>query len=278
MESGPRRTRTRARWLWAVVAASFVPAAYFGLMQAHEDRVVDDYLRERGLIGLPANEATALRVSHTVRADFETDSSKWKSYRLAERPFLRRGTEWLLHAREGWCGEGTRVMVNLMGRLGIDATRVTLYDSRLRGMHTLVSVRVDGRERLVDSINTPDDLNAYLDRAALSTANFRVLHYNDDIVVRHALGAALSVRDTAAADSDRTAFFTEYCSYSYEAVPLTKLFARAGFDWRVLNLTRPPRWVSSLAEKPRAIKAVVSLALALVFDAALLLASRGRAD
>lgn len=278
MEAGsPGRTRTRARWLWAVVAASFVPAVVFGCLQAREDGVVDGYLREHGLTGLPANEATALRVSHAVRADFETDSSKWKAYKLAGRPFLRRDTEWLLRAREGWCGEGTRVMVSLMGRLGIDATRVTLYDSRLRGMHTLVAIRVGGRERLVDSINTPDDLNAYLDRAALSTANFRVLHYDDDIIVRHALGAALASRDTAGTDPDREEFFREYCSYSYEAIPVTKLLARVGLDWRVLNLTRPPNWISNLAEKPRAIKAVVSLALALVLDAALLLAFRARA-
>jgi len=248
-----------------------------GYMQVHEDQVVDRYLRERGLVGLPVSEATALRVSHVVRADFEVDSSKWKSYKLAERPFFRRGTEWLLGAREGWCGEGTRVLVNLLGRMGFDATRVTLYDSHLQAMHTLVSIRVGGKERLVDSINTPPELNAFLDRVALSTENFRVLHYTDDIVARHAQAAEMSVRDTVEADPYRDEFFRQYCSYSYEAFPVTKLLTHAGIDWRVLNLSRPPRWVSSLAEKPRAIKAVVSLALALVLDAALIVAFRARA-
>jgi hypothetical protein len=266
------------RWLLAVVAASFAPAIVFACLQVHENGVVDGYLREHGLLGLPANEATALRVSHAVRADFETDSSKWKAYRLAGRPFLRRDAEWLLRAREGWCGEGTRVLVNLLGRLGIDGTRVALYDLRLRAMHTLVSIRVGGRERLVDSINTPDSLNAYLDRAALSTANFRVLHYTDDIVARHAIGAQLATRDTAATDPERDAFFSEYSLYSYEAIPLSKLLTRAGIDWRVLNRHRPPHWVSSLAEKPRAIKAIVSLVLALILDAALLLKIRARTD
>lgn len=276
IEAGPRRTRNRARWVWAVVAASLVPAVLFAVLQERENRVVDGYLREHGLAGLPADEATALRVSHAVRADFETDSTKWKSYTLAGRPFLRRDAAWLLRAREGYCGEGTRVMVNLLARLGIDATRVTLYDARLRGMHTLVSVRIDGKERLIDSINTPDALHEYIERAALSTANFRVLHYTDDIVQRHAIGAQLARRDTAATDSLRDAFFRDYCLYSYEAVPLSKLLTKAGIDWRVLNLGRPPGWISSLAEKPRAIKAVASLLAALVFDAALLLAFRGR--
>ena len=83
MGTGPVRTRTRVRWAWALVAASLVPAVVFGFLQAGEDRAVDRYLRERGLMGLPANEATALRVSRAVRADFETDSSKWKAYTLA---------------------------------------------------------------------------------------------------------------------------------------------------------------------------------------------------
>lgn len=275
-ETGPRRTRGRSIWVWAVVVASFVPAALLGNMQLHENRVVDEYLREHGLVGLPVNETTALRVSRVVRADFEVDSSKWKAYKLAERPFFRRSTEWLLTAREGWCGEGTRVLVNLLGRMGFDATRVTLYDSRLQAMHTLVSIRIDGKERLVDSINTPPEVNEFLERVALSTASFRVLHYTDDIIARHALVAEMSVRDTVEADPQRDAFFAQYCSYSYEALPFSKLFTKAGIDWRVLNLARPPRWISSLAEKPRSIKAVASLAIALVFDAALLLVLRGR--
>lgn len=264
------------RWAWAVVAASLVPAVVFGLMQAGEDRAVDRYLREHGLAGLPATEATALRVSRAVREDFETDSSKWKAYTLAGRPFLRRNTEWLLRAREGWCGEGTRVIVNLLGRLGIDATRVTLYDSRLRGLHTLVSIRIGGKERLVDSINTPDEFNAFIEREELSTANFRLLHYTDDIVARHAIGAGLDAPDSAGTNPAREAFFREFCMYSYEALPFSKLLSKAGIDWRVLNLERPARWISSLAEKPRAIKAVASLMVALVFDAALLLVVRGR--
>ena len=276
IEAGPRRARKGARWLWVVVAATFVPAVYFGALQERENRAVDRYLREHGLAGLPVSHATALRVSHAVRADFQTDSSKWKAYTLTGRPFLRRDVEWLLRAREGCCGEGTRVMVNLLGRLGFDATRVTLYDSRLRGLHTLVSIRVGGKERLVDSINTPDDLNAFIEREELSTASFPVLHYADDIVVRHTMGAELAARDTTETDPVRDMFFREFCTYSYEAIPLSKLLTKAGIDWRVLNLARPARWISSLAEKPRSIKAVASLMAALVLDAALLLALRGR--
>lgn len=271
------RSRGGAMAWTAVVLASLVPAAAFGVLQLREDAAVARYLREKGLAALPPTEATALRVSQAVRADFEVDAARWRALDLAQRPFLRHDTEWLLRVREGYCGEGTRVMVNLLGRLGVDATRVTLYDDRLQGLHTLVSIRTDGHERLVDSINTPESLNAFLNRTPISTADFGLLHYTDDIVARHAFARASTSPDTAGADAARAAFFHTYPLYSYEAFPLTKLLTRAGLDWRVLHLSRPPRWVSGLAEKPRAIAAVAALGLALAFDAALFCLVRARA-
>lgn len=267
-------TGGRAIGFAAVLVVSFVPAALFGLAQLREDVALDHYLRQRGLAGLPVSAATALRVSQAVRADFEIDPARWKALDLARRPFLRHDTAWLLRAREGLCGEGTRVLVNLLGRLGFDATRVTLYDAHLQAVHTLVSVRLDGRERLVDSINTPEELNAFLARAAVSTEDFRLLHYTDDLLARLEFGRSLAARDTAPVDSARTAFFGYFRAYSYEALPVTKLLTRAGLDWRVFNLERPARGLSALAEKPRAIAALLWLALALAFDVALLLVLR----
>jgi hypothetical protein len=263
-------------WPWAVVAASLLPAAAFGLLQLREGAAVDRYLRSRGVAGLPVNRATALQVSHAVRADFEVDPTKWKALDYGRRPFLRRDTESLLRVREGECGQGTRVLVNLLERLGFDATRLTLYDTHLQSAHTLVSIRLAEGELLVDSINTPAEMNAFLDRAGLSTQDFLLLHYTDDIESRHRFARELAARDTGAVDSTRTAFFDRYRVYSYEALPLTKLLTRAGVDVRVFNLARPARWISSLAEKPRAILGVMCLALALAFDAALLLALRAR--
>jgi hypothetical protein len=272
--------RGRTIGLAALVAASLVPAALFGVAQLREDADVDRYLRDRGLAGLPSTRETALRVSQAVRADFETDAGKWKSLDLARRPFLRHDTAFLLRAREGLCGEGTRVLVSLLARLGFDATRVTLYDAHLQAVHTLVSVRLGARELLVDSINTPEEMNAFLSRADLSTADFRLLHYTDDLLARLEFSRALAAQDTARTaappDSVRAAFFGYFRAYSYEALPVTKLLTRAGFDWRVFNLERPARVVSVLAERPRAIAATAWLAFALVFDAVLLLAVRAR--
>jgi len=269
--------RGRPIALAVAVAASFVPATLFGVAQLREDAAVDAWLRSRGLAGLPATHETALRVSRAVRAEFETDAAKWTTLDLAKRPFLRHDTAFLLRAREGLCGEGTRVLVNLLARLGLDATRLTLYDAHLQAVHTLVSIRTGGRERLVDSINTPPELNAFLERAELSTADFRLLHYTDDLLARLEFSRALAARDTAPADSARAAFLGYFRAYSYEALPVTKLLTRAGLDWRVFNLERPSRWVSALAEKPRAVAALAWLAIALVVDAALLCFARARA-
>lgn len=279
MASVPGGARGRTIGIVAVLVASLVPAAWFALQQRNEDAVVDRYLRDRGLAGLPATHETAVRVSQAVRADFESDQSKWKRLDYTRRPFLRRETAWLLGAREGLCGEGTRVIVSLLQRLGFDATRVTLYDRHLQAVHTLVSIQLGGREILVDSINSPDSVNLLLNRGEISTKDFRVVHYSDDILQRVAFGRALAERDTLDADSLRTRFFRVYRVYSYEALPVSKLLTRAGVDWRVFNFARPPRWLSGLAESPRAIKAAGALALAVVFDAALLLAvvARGRA-
>lgn len=274
MAGGPSR---RTIGIAAVLVASLLPAAWFALQQRAEDAVVDRYLREHGLAGLPVSQATAVRVSQAVRADFETDETKWNALDYAHRPFLRRDTAWLLGVREGYCGEGTRVIVCLLQRLGFDATRLTLYDRHLQAVHTLVSVRLGDREVLVDSINSPDSINLLLNRGELSTRDFRVVHYSDDILQRDAFARELAERDTLDADSLRTRFFRLYRVYSYEALPVSKLLTRAGVDWRVFNFARPPRWVSGLAERPREIKAVAWLSLALAFDAALLLAVRSLA-
>lgn len=277
MAGVPGGSPGRSIGLAALLVASFLPAAWFALRQRAEDAAVDRYLRVHGLAGLPVTPATAVRVSQAVRADFQTDESKWRSLDYRHRPFLRRDTAFLLGAREGLCGEGTRVIVNLLQRLGFDATRVTLYGQHLQGLHTLVSIRLGDRELLVDSINSPDSVNRLLNRGDLSTRDFRVASYSGDILERDALTRALAERDTLGADSSRAGFFRVYRAYSYEALPVTKLLARAGLDWRVFNLTRPARGLSSLAEKPRALTAVACFALAVLFDAALLLAWRARA-
>lgn len=277
MSDAPGAARGRTIALAALVVVSLLPAGGYALRLRSERAVVDAYLRERGLAGLPATKETAVRVSQAVRADFEIDESKWRRLDYTKRPFLRRDAGWLLEAREGLCGEGTRVLVALLGRLGFDATRVTLYNRHLQGVHTLVSVKLAGREVFIDSINSPGDFNHLLNARDVSADDFRIVRYSGDILERTASGRAVAARDTGAADPERARFLDLYRAYSYEAIPVSKLAHAAGLDWRVFNFDRPARWVSALAESPRAIMALLWLAIGLAFDAVVLLALRARA-
>ncbi len=240
-----------------IVVASFVPAGYFLARQRQEDEVVRAFIAARGLRGAPATQATALAVSAALRADFEVREQRWTRMSLADRPFLRHDTAWLLEVKEGLCGEGTRVLVVILQEMGFDATRVSLYDRFLRSEHTLASVLIDGREVFVDSINSTDRANSFLATHDISARDFPVTHYAEDIVDRMEAGAELA-RQQRSQEPDYQAFFDKFRLFSYEAVPASKLVSVAGLDWRVFNLRRPSPSVSWLAERPRAILALAS--------------------
>ena len=238
----------------SIVVASFLPSGYFVARQRQEDEAVLAFVAARGLQGAPRTKDTAMAVSRALRAEFEVREERWKKMRLSERPFLRHDTAWLLETKEGLCGEGTRVLVNLLQEMGFDATRVSLYDRFLRSEHTLASVLVDGREVFVDSINSTDNVNAFLGTNDISTRDFPLSHYAEDIVERMEAGAVLAHQQRSQ-EPDYQAFFGKFRLFSYEAVPASKLVSAAGLDWRVFNLRRPSPFVSRLAERPRAIQA-----------------------
>jgi hypothetical protein len=245
-----------------IVVASFVPAGHFLARQRQEDEVVRAFIASRGLQGTVATKERALAVSRALRADFDVREQRWKKLSLADRPFLRHDTAWLLETKEGLCGEGTRALVGILQEMGFDATRVSLYDRFLRSEHTLASVLIDGREVFVDSINSTDRVNTFLGTHDISTRDFPVTHYAEDIVDRMEAGAELA-RQQRSQDPDYQAFFEKFRLFSYEAVPASKLVSVAGLDWRVFNLRRPSPFVSRLAERPRAILALVSASAAL---------------
>lgn len=234
------------------------PTGYYLLRQAEEDRVVRDYLEQNGLAGLPRSKESAVRISQQVRRDFEIDESRFKTLKMATRPFLREDTAFLLRHKEGLCGEGTRVLVNLLLQEGYDATRLTLYDRVLFPAHTLVSVKLGEHEFLLDSINSPGPVNEFLNTRDIATDDFRLLHYSDDLGTRTDAARKLTVERP---DGE---FFNQFWLYSYEAIPYTKLLTKARRDVRVFNLDRPARIMSALAEKPNLIVAVGALLAAVL--------------
>lgn len=259
----------RARYLVLVgglLLAGLVPATYHLLRQIEEDRVVERYLAANGLAGLPVTRDTAIRISDQVRRDFNTDERSFKVLNMTQRPFLREDTGFLLRYKEGLCGEGTRVLVNLLRHAGFDATRITLYDRDLNSAHTLVSIELNGSEFLVDTIKSDPDINAYLRSTEVSPDDFRLLHYSDDYSVR--VGTSWPARMKRPPHR----FFDAYWLYSYEATPYAKLLSKAGMDLRVFNFDRPPAPLSALAEKPRLIMAGAA-SVAALFAVVLVLAT-----
>lgn len=241
-----------ALWLLALL-----PAGYYFHRQADEDRIVRNYLAQNGLAGLPLSRESAVRISQQVRKDFEIDERRFKALNVANRPFLREDTAFLLSHKEGLCGEGARVLVNLLLREGYDATRITLYDRILSSAHTLVSVKLGQREFLLDSINSPEAINGFLNSRDISAEDFHLLHYSDDLGVR----TAFAKQPVKRPDHP---FFNYFWLFSYEAIPYTKLLTKARRDVRVFNFDRPPRMVSALAEKPNLVCAIGALVAAVL--------------
>ncbi len=123
--------------LWIVL---LLPSAYYGFQQTRENEILDNYISENKLVNLPVNKQTAVLVSEQIRKDFNVNENEFVALNLNKRPFLREDTAFLLTYREGVCGfEGTRVIVNLLNRLGFDATRITLYNQQLFNRYKVYS-------------------------------------------------------------------------------------------------------------------------------------------
>lgn len=243
--------------IWAI---TLLPFMYYAYMQVQENMIVDQYLSSAKLVGLPISKETAVRVSNQVRKDFNINESSFGTLNLAERPFLREDVGFLLTHKEGVCGEGTRVIVNLLNRLGFDATRITLYNKQLQSAHTLVSVLIDENEFFVDSINSSAEVNKLLVNTDISTNDFNFLHYTDNLSKRREFVKSSHIDKP----EEYVKFFNNYWLYSYEATPYSKLLIKVGFDMKVLNFDRPNHWLSLIAEKPNSVMLLVTFMASIV--------------
>jgi hypothetical protein len=239
----------RAGSFYVFLVLLVLVGGFFLARDWHEERLIVAYLQNNGLKGVPVSKQTAVRVSDTVRRDFEVDERKWTRLKMDRRPFLREDTGFLLEAREGLCGEGTRVIVNLLLELGFDATRVVLYDRQLNPIHTLVSIVIDGEEYFIDSINSPDDFNNYLRDHQFSAKSFNLISHQEDIID---LRKEIAAKKSRGSEPELEPFWL----YSYEATPVTKVARLMGWQLRAFNHSRPPRLLSALAEKPNLVLAI----------------------
>lgn len=245
--------------IFSIWVLTMIAPIYYAFKQINENKILDQYVSGAKLESNNTALENAILLSTKLRTDFETVESNFKFLDMANRPFLREASDQLLNVKEGQCGEGTRVLVNLLIRLGYNATRVSLYDANLNASHTLVSIIDDGKEYFVDSINTRDNVNHFLNTNQVNSDSFKIVKYGDDVTLRSAESAKLKntqENNLAQIETVEYRFFQRFKYYSYEAIPYTKLFNATGLDTRIMNFDRPPTFLSSLAEKPYAISSL----------------------
>ena len=234
-------------WVMAVL-----PSIYFLNLQRLENSMVDEFILANGLQSADLNKFDAFKVSDAVRSSFEVDEDKFKVMKMNNRPFLRESTLTLLGIKEGLCGEGARVITNILLRLGYNASRITLFNKHLESTHTLVSIQTGGKDILIDSINSQAEVNDFLRNEDISIKDFHILSYTDSFKGRKSFKDARKKAELEIMMRKGmwATFFQKYRLYSYESIPFSKLLTKIGVDSRVLNLQRPARSLSSLAEKP----------------------------
>ena len=256
----------RLRYIYLILGIwliTLLPSFHYLYQQVIEENIIKAYLVDNKLTGMSLSKESAIKVSDQVRSDFNTERGTFKVLDLNKRPFLREDTKLLLTCREGVCGEGTRVLVNLLQKIGYNATRITLYNKVLSPSHTLVSIKLDNKEFLLDSINSSEGINSFLRNNNISTADFDLLHYNNSIRVRDAFTHRQRNKEQPT-DPLQHKFFTQFWLYSYEATPYAKLLTSIGVDIRVFNFDRPSKTISILAEKPNILMAIVSFLASLI--------------
>lgn len=202
-----------------------------------ERRAIENYLSEHKLdLESEVNKKYAVKVADLVRKSFNTNAADWKFYDRSKEPFLRHSVLTLLEHKEGKCGKGTRVLVRLLQTLGFDATRVSLYSKNLsaKESHTLVSIKINGKEYLIDSINSPQELNDFLRNNDVSCADFGISSYSQRFSSQTILHSNLITE--------------QFSIFSYEAIPASKLASKLGMGFRVFNHERPSTTVSYFAE------------------------------
>jgi len=189
----------------------------------------------------------ALIISEIVYKEFNTNPKTWKHFNLITRPFLRNSVLELLSWKEGLCGEGARVIVRLLQKVGFDATRVNLYTPKLGGTgHVVVSVKLNNREFFVDTINSPSWFHKLVKMENIGPDCYSIIHYKQ----------RFEKRRKEKKKEECKMLVKYYPFYSYEAIPFTKLLNFFGLDVYVFNLKRPSKVISYLAESPYLIRGI----------------------
>lgn len=172
------KLRRHALAVWIVVlAAPLSVEAYFQHAEdAYVHAVAERVVRDAHATA-PREQVVALR--DYVRAHVTWEGAPGEN---DPRPFLRATAEETLRSGVGYCGEDSRLFINLARSMGIEAQRVNLYG---RVMHVVAEVELVPHERLIVDAQSPPMIDGLepLDQVILRpefddyyTLNLRRLH------------------------------------------------------------------------------------------------------
>jgi hypothetical protein len=137
--------------LWLIVTVGAVsPDA----VQSWRERAAISDLSDRLAAGSTDTGEIAYRVLDAVAARVRP-LRNGEFYRVNDRPLLRH-TAWQTWTYgEGLCGEGARLILNLLRAQGIPASRVNLLNNKTGFYHVAVAYWDRGEWWLLDSVNAP---------------------------------------------------------------------------------------------------------------------------
>ena len=117
---------------------------------------------------LPSITEKAEAIRDYVRKEIKP-VSHGKFYNVDRRPFLRHTARETLIYKEGQCGEGTRVIINLLSVIGVKARRVYLCGE---GGHVALEYYNGEKWIFLDSINSPQWFYKETTKDRLPVASF----------------------------------------------------------------------------------------------------------
>lgn len=231
--------------VWAISSLLFSAGDFAQFLS--EERRLRKVLSEIGVEGMDRREA-ARAIQSAVRSRVTAVPKKGKFYDVADRPALRHtAVETWTHA-EGQCGEGARLIVNLLLANGIEASRINLSNEKTQFYHTAVAYQAEGKWWLLDSINSPEGFPEW------ASANNKPM--SELVRVEMHPGGALLVQPD-------NPFFARYSFFSW-----ARIF---GDKFEVNQFVGMPRFVVYITEKPPLLKALLKctaclgLAICIVF-------------
>lgn len=210
-----------------------------------ESRALNSYIDKIPGLSTSSLHESAIIISESLRNDFNVNSATWNTIPNHKEPLLKYSALNLLKWKEGHCGKGSRVLVLLLHKLGINATRVTLYgkDFTNRSSHTLVSILIKGKEYLIDSINSNEEWNASIKSKEVSTS--------------HLFPSSKSIKTEPIVKHS-------YVNYSYETYPFVLFSKGLRLKTIYFNHTRPASLISWLMESVYVLKCIFFLVLTLM--------------